>query len=191
MSREEAKKALRAWLGFEDEPKATEVTLKDGSKATVDTLEVGGVLTIGEGPANDGEYELGDGRIIVMSDGKIAEVREAAETEETPEESEVEAAEETPAEETNDEATAEEAQETEDLEPRIAAIETAVDELYNLVGQLTEAMREKENGMNESIAEFKKELQQPSAAPVHFAQNTNENMSQLESRVARIKELRN
>ena len=180
MTKEELKKSLRDWLGFGEETETIEVTLKDGSKASVDKLEVGGTLTVGDAPAADGEYELEDGRTIIIAAGNIAEIKEAA-TEDA-----VEAEEEAP-----------EAETTTGLEARVAELETkvgattvALDELYTLIGQLTEAVREKEVGMNESIAEFRKELQQPSAEPAHF-KTQNERMSLLEERVARIKEFKN
>ena len=49
----------------------TDVTLKDGTLAQVDKMEVGGVVMIGEAPAPAGELELADGSKIVVGEGGV------------------------------------------------------------------------------------------------------------------------
>lgn len=51
-------------------------TLKDGTEVTIDRLEVGGVVMIGDAPAPVGEHQLSDGTVIVVGEGGvIAEVK--------------------------------------------------------------------------------------------------------------------
>ena len=49
----------------------------DKGELVVDkTLEEGVEAYIGENPAEDGEYVLEDERIVVIKDGKVAEIRD-------------------------------------------------------------------------------------------------------------------
>ena len=61
----------------------TEATLKDGTVVTVDKLEVGGVVKIGDAPAPAGVHELSDGTKITVGEGGVIE---AVEKEEAPSE---------------------------------------------------------------------------------------------------------
>ena len=61
----------------------TEATLKDGTVVTVDKLEVGGVVKIGDAPAPAGVHELSDGTKITVGEGGVIE---SVEKEEAPEE---------------------------------------------------------------------------------------------------------
>lgn len=51
----------------------TEATLKDGTVVTVDKLEVGGVVKIGDTPAPAGVHELSDGTKITVGEGGVIE----------------------------------------------------------------------------------------------------------------------
>ena len=51
----------------------TEATLKDGTVVTVDKLEVGGVVKIGDAPAPAGVHELSDGTKITVGEGGVIE----------------------------------------------------------------------------------------------------------------------
>lgn len=63
----------------------------DKGELVVDkTLEEGVEAYIGENPAEDGEYVLEDERIVVIKDGKVAEIKEKEVEEEKVEEEEVE-----------------------------------------------------------------------------------------------------
>ena len=59
----------------------TEYELKDGSKVMIDTLEVGGIVTIDGSPAIAGDLELKDGTKITVGDnGAITAIDEVVET---------------------------------------------------------------------------------------------------------------
>lgn len=51
--------------------------LKSGAVVSIDKLEVGGSVTLEGAPAPDGEHELENGKVIVISGGLITEVKEA------------------------------------------------------------------------------------------------------------------
>lgn len=56
-----------------------DVTLEDGTTILkVDKLEVGGLVTLNDMPAPDGEHKLADGKVIKTSGGVIVDVVEAA-----------------------------------------------------------------------------------------------------------------
>lgn len=61
----------------------TEATLKDGTVVTVDKLEVGGVVKIGDAPAPAGVHELSDGTKITVGEGGVIE---SVEKDEAPDE---------------------------------------------------------------------------------------------------------
>ena len=50
--------------------------LKSGAVVSIDKLEVGGSVTLDGAPAPDGEHELENGKVIVVSGGLISEVKE-------------------------------------------------------------------------------------------------------------------
>lgn len=50
--------------------------LKGGAVVSIDKLEVGGSVTLEGAPAPDGEHELENGRVIMVSGGLITEVKE-------------------------------------------------------------------------------------------------------------------
>lgn len=77
-------------------------------------------------PAEDGEYALEDGTVLVVADGKISEIREAEE--ESAEEPNVEAAEE-PAPEQEPEAPADN-----DIERRLSRLESELEQIANILG---------------------------------------------------------
>lgn len=52
----------------------TDYILEDGTKISVDKLEVGGAVTMNGTPAPDGEHKLQDGTIVETKDGKIVEI---------------------------------------------------------------------------------------------------------------------
>lgn len=52
----------------------TDYVLEDGTKITVDKLEVGGAVTMNGNPAPDGEHKLQDGTIVETAEGKIVEI---------------------------------------------------------------------------------------------------------------------
>lgn len=63
---------------------STDYPLADGTTVTIDTLAVGGMITIAGNPAPDGEYVLPDGTNVTSAGGVITEVasKEAEQVEE-------------------------------------------------------------------------------------------------------------
>lgn len=55
----------------------TEYTLADGTKCTIDKVEVGGKVMQGDQAAPDGDLKLQDGRILSVQNGLITEVKPA------------------------------------------------------------------------------------------------------------------
>ena len=127
--------------------KFAEVTTDKGTLIYDDELAVGIEVTDenGEVPA-DGEYTAEDGRIIVVAEGKVAELREP-EPEETVDdavEEVVEAEEEVPAEEVAPEAEAPAEPDEKDiliaeLQAKVAEYETTITELENKIKELEDA----------------------------------------------------
>lgn len=67
-------------LIFTEEPvaaTATEYTLQDGTKCTIDKLEAGGILLIAGVVAVDGAYTLEDGTVVTVAAGVITTVEAA------------------------------------------------------------------------------------------------------------------
>ena len=50
---------------------SVDVVLKDGTAASVDKLEVGGVMLVGDAPCAAGEYELADGTKVTVGEGGV------------------------------------------------------------------------------------------------------------------------
>ena len=93
--------------------------------------------------APDGEYKAEDGKIFVVADGKVAEIRESEAEEETqPEEQpeEVEQAEET--EEEQPDQPDEKDQRIAELEAQIAELNNVIVEKDNLIGELRKQLEE-------------------------------------------------
>jgi len=182
---------IKILLGMIPDVKFEVVKLNDGSEAEIDKLEVGGVLHINGESAADGEYVLEDGRTIVVAEGVISEVRDAEAKDNASEE--VEAAEEvSPAEDTEEPEEAPEAEaEGPSVEDRVAAIESTIDDLYKLISELQTKVVEAETNANEAVEGFKKVSSEPSAEPVHVGLAKEIEMSTLESRLAKIKSLKN
>lgn len=57
----------------------TDYILQDGTKVTIDKLEIGGLVTINGTPAPDGEHQVQDGTIVETKDGVIEEITTPAE----------------------------------------------------------------------------------------------------------------
>lgn len=101
-------------------------------------------------PAEDGEYAMENGTIIVVADGVVAEIREPEEETETDEaeetETETEAEEENPAEETPEtteevvEVVEEVVEDVDNIEGRIASLEARIAELENIIDALMGGM---------------------------------------------------
>ena len=159
---------IKEVVGFSEEVKLEQQTLENGTVIEADSFEAGSevfIVTEDEQVALPiGEYELEDGRMLVVAEeGLIAEMKEAGEEEEEVEEEveEVEAEEEEMAY-----ATKQELQEVKDMIEEIKAMlepkeEMSSDDLGNL---LTEELSKHE--LNEVPQEVQEELNEPSAEPI-------------------------
>ena len=73
---------LKVYLGIA-KGEFAKVKLEDGTEYSIEKLEVGVDVIDSEGNVvADGEYKLEDGTVIVVTEGKIAEIRKADEMEE-------------------------------------------------------------------------------------------------------------
>ena len=161
---------IKEVVGLSEEVKLEQQALENGTVIEADSFEAESevfIVTEDEKVALPvGEYQLEDGRILVVSDeGIIAEIKEAGEEEEDVEEvEEVEAQEEE--KEEMGYATKEELQEVRDIVEEIKAMlepkeEMSSDDLGNL---LTEELSKHE--LNEVPQEVQEELNEPSAEPI-------------------------
>jgi len=168
--------------------KFMEMKLKDGSVLATDaeTLELGvPVYKIVDGEqivAENGDYETEDGKIITITDGKVEAVKEITETQEGEEmaEPEVEGEPET-------EAPAEEAPAEDDkikmLEEQIVSITETLNQLIELVNELT---NKQEQAMSK-IYEFSKS---PATEPITETKTfKSTNTSVLKNEMNSLKEL--
>lgn len=119
----------------------------DKGELVVDkTLEEGVEAYIGENPAEDGEYVLEDERIVVIKDGKVAEIKEKEVEEEKVEEEEVkeEVEAEEEVKETEEEVVEEEVKEetTEEPEVDVEALKKENEELKAKIVELEEKIKE-------------------------------------------------
>ena len=118
----------------------------DKGELVVDkTLEEGVEAYIGENPAEDGEYVLEDERIVVIKDGKVAEIKEKEVEEEKVEEEKVEEVkEEVEAEEVKEEEVVEEEvkEETTEEDVDVEALKKENEELKAKIVELEEKIKE-------------------------------------------------
>jgi predicted RNase H-like nuclease (RuvC/YqgF family) len=119
----------------------------DKGELVVDkTLEEGVEAYIGENPAEDGEYVLEDERIVVIKDGKVAEIKEKEVEEEKVEEEEVkeDVKEDVEAEEVKEEEVVEEEvkEETTEEEVDVEALKKENEELKAKIVELEEKIKE-------------------------------------------------
>jgi len=77
---------IKRMLGFSVEepapapaPVGTVYKLADGTEVTIDKLEIGGKVLIGDQAAPDGVHNLEDGTAVTVAEGVITEVKKAAE----------------------------------------------------------------------------------------------------------------
>ena len=139
------------------------MTLLKFSEVTTDkgTITIDGELAVGaevfievEGevvPAADGEYVLEDGRIVVVTEGKVSEIKEAEPAEPTEPAEPVANAE--PTEPTN-----------EPTEPAYDEKQAVINELTEKVAELEAELIEKENKITEleaKLSELEKPVDQP------------------------------
>lgn len=164
---------IKEVLNLSEEVKLEQQKLENGTVLEAEAFESGNeifIVTDDEKVAVPiGEYELEDGRILVIAEeGVISEIKEAAAEEEAPaEEVEVEAAEEE--KEEMGYATKEELAEVKQMVEEIKQMlepkeEMSAEQLGNL---LTEELAKHEKvELNEVPAEVQEELNQPAAEPI-------------------------
>lgn len=153
----------------------TEATLKDGTVVTVDKLEVGGVVKIGDTPAPAGVHELSDGTKITVGEGGVIESVE------------------------KDEAPVEEMQKPTDYSDQFAAIEqrftdlnTSYEAKFSEQATQLSDFAEKFNKANETITSLVelvgKIIETPTADSVVGNKN-NFSTQKTESKADRVKDL--
>ncbi len=170
-------------LNLSEEVKLEQQTLENGAVLEAEAFEAGKevfIVTEDEKVAVPiGEYELEDGKILVIAEeGLIAEIKEAGE--ETPEE-EVEAEEDVVLEEEKEEmgyATKEELAEVKEMIEEIKAMlepkeEMSADELGNLMTE--ELAKHEKVELSESAEDLEAELNEPAAEPIKANPEAKEN----------------
>ena len=160
---------IKEVVGLSEEVKLEQQALENGTVIEADSFEAGSevfIVTEDEKVALPiGEYQLEDGRmLVVVEEGLISEMKEAGEEEEVEEVEEVEAEEEE--KEEMGYATKEELQEVKDMIEEIKAMlepkeEMSSEDLGNLI---TEELSKHE--LNEVPQEVQEELNEPSAEPI-------------------------
>ena len=128
-----------------------EVVTDKGTLTIDGELAVGVDVYIGDDTASDGEYVLEDGRIVVVTEGKVSEIKEAEPAEPTE-----------PAEPVANAEPTEPA--TEPTEPTEPAAQAVINELTEKVAELEAELIEKENKITEleaKLAELEKPVDQP------------------------------
>lgn len=121
--------------------------LQDGTKVSVDKLEIGGMVTIDGTPAPDGEHQLQDGTVISTKDGAIVEIS-------------------TPAEETIDEEV------TSDLKKqKMEELGKTMDETSTKVKMIEEALAKQGEAIKSMMELVEKMAQAPISEPVATVKN--------------------
>ena len=175
-------------LNLSEEVKLEQQALENGAVLEAEAFEAGNevfIVTEDEKVAVPvGEYELEDGKILVVAEeGLIAEIKEAG-AEEAPEE-EVEATEDVVLEEEKEEmgyATKEELAEVKSMIEEIKAMlepkeDLSADELGNLVTE--ELCKHEKVELNEVPEEVQAELNEPAAEPIKANPEVKENLSKF------------
>lgn len=175
-------------LNLSEEVKLEQQALENGTVLEAEAFEAGNevfIVTEDEKVAVPvGEYELEDGKILVVAEeGLIAEIKEAG-AEEAPEE-EVEATEDVVLEEEKEEmgyATKEELAEVKSMVEEIKAMlepkeDLSADELGNLVTE--ELCKHEKVELSEVPEEVQAELNEPAAEPIKANPEVKENLSKF------------
>lgn len=174
---------IKEVLNLSEEVKLEQQALENGTVLEAEAFEAGNevfIVTEDEKVAVPvGEYQLEDGRILVVAEeGLISEIK-TEEAEEETEEVEVEAKEE---KEEMGYATKEELAEVKQMIEEIKAMlepkeEMSADELGNLVTE--ELAKHEKVELNEVPAEVQAELNEPAAEPIKANPETKQNLSKF------------
>lgn len=173
MKSQETLSKIMELLNLQDEVKLESMKLENGTVIEAEAFEANQevfIVTEDERIAVPiGEYELEDGRmLIVAEEGVIAEVRDANEEEEAP-------AEEPAQEEVVEEV--EQAEEEKEEEMAYATKEeltAAMDELKGMIDEIKAMMSPKEEEMSEEVVEEQVEMStdEPAAKPIKHSPET-------------------
>ena len=169
MKSQETLSKIMELLNLQDEVKLESMKLENGTVIEAEAFEANQevfIVTEDERIALPiGEYELEDGRmLIVAEEGVIAEVRDAKE-------------EEAPAEEPAQEEEVEQAEEDKEEEMAYATKEeltAAMDELKGMIDEIKSMMSPKEEEMSEEVVEEQVEMStdEPAAKPIKHNPDT-------------------
>jgi hypothetical protein len=179
---------IKEVLNLSEEVKLEQQALENGTVLEAEAFEAGKeifIVTEDEKVAVPvGEYQLEDGRILVVAEeGLIAEIKtEEAEEEETEEVEEVEASEDVELEEKEVYATKEELAEVKSMLEEIKAMlepkeDLSADELGNLMTE--ELCKHEKVELSEVPEEVQEELNQPAAEPIQANPETKQNLSKF------------
>ena len=170
MKSQETLSKIMELLNLQDEVKLESMKLENGTVIEAEAFEANQevfIVTEDERIALPiGEYELEDGRmLIVAEEGVIAEVRDANEEEEAP------------AEEPAQEEEVEQAEEDKEEEMAYATKEeltAAMDELKGMIDEIKAMMSPKEEEMSEEVVEEQVEMStdEPAAKPIKHSPET-------------------
>ena len=154
MKSQETLSKIMELLNLQDEVKLESMKLENGTTIEAEAFEANQevfIVTEDERIALPiGEYELEDGRMLVVAEeGVIAEVRDAAAQEEAPEEA--------PAEEPTEEVEANEEEEKEMSYATKEELSAAVAEMKEMIEEIKAMMSPKEEEMAEEVKEEVKE----------------------------------
>lgn len=156
-------------LNLQDEVKLESMKLENGTTIEAEAFEANQevfIVTEDEKIALPvGEYEMEDGRILVVAEeGVIAEMRDAGE-----------APEEAPAEEPAQEEATEEVEANEEEEMSYATKEelsAAVEEMKAMIEEIKAMMSPKEEEMAEEVKEVEMSSDEPAAKPIKHSPDT-------------------
>ena len=181
---------IKEVLNLSEEVKLEQQALENGTVLEAEAFEAGKeifIVTEDEKVAVPvGEYQLEDGRILVVAEeGLIAEIKTEEAEEETEEVEEVEASEDVELEEEKEEmkyATKEELAEVKSMLEEIKAMlepkeDLSADELGNLVTE--ELCKHDKVELSEVPEEVQEELNQPAAEPIQANPETKQNLSKF------------
>ena len=170
MKSQETLSKIMELLNLQDEVKLESMKLENGTVIEAEAFEPNQevfIVTEDERIALPiGEYEMEDGRILVVAEeGVIAEMRDAKEEEEAPEEA--------PAQEEEVEQ-AEEEKEEEMAYATKEELTAAMDELKGMIDEIKAMMSPKEEEMSEEVVEEQVEMStdEPAAKPIKHNPDT-------------------
>lgn len=118
-----------------------------------ESFEVGTEVYIEDEPAADGDYTLEDGTVIVVAEGRVAEIREPQ-------------PEETPVEEVPQENAEEVTEETPVEEPAPEEPEMNLTEVLQPLVDMVKGLQQKVIDLETKLADFETKLQDPAGKPL-------------------------